>query len=180
MPPAASIIPPISSTASSWVELGSSRAFLKYLGQQFVHRRLGRFALASGARLGLAAGLGAELLPTERFFAGGGNTVRGYAQNSLGPSGPVGIPHGGHALLILNQELRAPRWKGLGGVGFIDAGNVFRSVRGVSLRSLRIGAGAGLRFQSPIGLLRLDYGFSFRRRQDEPRSRLFVSLGQAF
>ncbi|MCY4638459.1 MAG: translocation/assembly module TamB domain-containing protein [Acidobacteria bacterium] len=169
-----------SSNLEYGVQLGGSRAFLKYLGQQFVHRRVGRFVLASGARFGLAAGHGAELLPTERFFAGGGNTVRGHAQDSLGPSGPTGIPHGGHGLLILNQELRAPLWKGFGGVGFIDAGNVFRSVRDVSLRSLRIGAGAGLRFQSPIGLLRLDYGFTFRRRQDESRGRVFVSLGQAF
>lgn len=171
-----------SSNLTYGAEIGNPRAFLKYLGQQFVHRRVGQVVLASAVRVGLATGLGAELMPTERFFAGGGNTVRGYAQDSLGPGGPGpgGIPAGGHALLILNQEVRVPLWKRFGAVGFIDAGNVFRSVRTVSLRDLRVGAGFGLRFQSPVGLLRLDYGFALPRRPDEPRGRFFVSLGQAF
>ena len=154
--------------------------YLKYLGQQFAYRRLGRVVLASAARIGLATGFGSPLHPTERFFAGGGNTVRGYLQDSLGPRHAGGTPLGGSALLILNQEVRFPLPWRLSGVGFVDAGNAFASARDIALRELRVGTGFGLRFDSPLGLLRADYGIPRRRRGGGARGRLFISLGQAF
>ncbi len=168
-----------SSNVEYGVEPGGSFKFAKYLGQQFHHRRIGPVVLASAVRIGLATGLGSELLPTERFLAGGGNTVRGYAQDSLGPVGFFGL-RGGNALLILNQEARFPILWRLRGVGFVDAGNVFASARDVSLRALRVSVGVGLRVESPIGLLRIDYGLPLDRAPDAPRGRFFFSLGQAF
>ncbi len=161
-------------------DVGRPVRFLKYLGQHFLYRRTGPLVLASAVRIGLATGFGSDLIPTERFFAGGGNTVRGYAQDSLGPTGVFGAPTGGNALLILNQEARFPLVWRLTGVGFVDAGNVFRSVGRAALRDLRIGAGFGLRIDTPVGLARLDYGLPLDRDPDEPRGRVFVSLGQAF
>jgi outer membrane protein assembly factor BamA len=65
--------------------LGSDLRFVKYLAQQFYFRPLGHtIVLASAARLGLARGFGQELIISERFFAGGGNSVRGYREDSLG------------------------------------------------------------------------------------------------
>ena len=161
-------------------EVGRPLRFLKYLGQQFVYRRLGKVVLASAGRIGLATSYGGALIPTERFFAGGGNSVRGYAEDSLGPLGPYGTPAGGSALLILSQEARFPLWWRIAGVGFVDAGNVFASVRDISLRELRLGAGLGLRFDTPVGLLRVDYGLGLEQTPGRSRGRVFVSLGQAF
>ncbi len=161
-------------------DIGRPVRFLKYLGQHFLYRRIGPIVLASAARVGLATGFGSDLIPTERFFAGGGNTVRGYAHDSLGPSGLFGTPAGGSALLVTNQEARFPLFWRFTGVGFVDAGNVFRSVGDMALRDLRIGAGLGVRIDTPVGLVRLDYGIPLRREPNDPRGRAFVSLGQAF
>ena len=169
-----------SSNVEHGTELGRPARYLKYLGQQFAYRRVGSVVLASAARIGVAIGFGAPLHPAERFFAGGGNTVRGYRQDSLGPRQPGGAPSGGSALLVLNQEVRFPLWRRLAGVGFIDAGNVFESARDIALRGLRLGTGFGLRLDSPLGLVRADYGFPLHRKDDGPPGRLFLSLGQAF
>ncbi len=169
-----------SSNLEYGADIGRPVRFLKYLGQHFFYRRIGRIVVASAARIGLATGFASDLIPTERFFAGGGNTVRGYAQDSIGPTGLFGGTAGGNALLILNQEARFPLGWRLAGVAFLDAGNVFPSVQDIALRDLKIGAGFGLRIETPVGLVRLDYGLPFERNVDEPRGRLFVSLGQAF
>jgi len=161
--------------------LGSDLRFLKYVGQHYYFRPLaGGIVLASAARVGLGVGFGQELIPSERFFAGGGNTVRGYSQDSLGPVSFFGSVTGGQASLIFNQEVRLPIWRLLGGVGFVDAGNVFSGVGDVSLKALKAAVGLGLRAQTPVGLFRLDYGLPLSRRENDPRGRWFASLGQAF
>ena len=136
--------------------------------------------LASLARVGLGRGFGQELIPSERFFAGGGNTVRGYARDGLGPVGVFGDARGGSASVVLNQEVRFPLWSLFGGVGFLDAGNVFSTLRDVSFRELKVGTGFGLRAETPVGLFRVDYGFPLSRAEDDPVARWFFSLGQAF
>ena len=161
-------------------EPGGALTFVKYRAQHFAYRTLGPVVLASAGRLGLATGFGGALMPLERFFAGGGNTVRGYAQDSLGPLNVFGARAGGNALLILNQEIRVPIVWRFRGVGFVDAGNVFESIADFSLRGLQTSAGVGLRIESPVGLVRLDYGFALQRAEGEPRGLLFFSLGQTF
>ena len=161
-------------------EPGGALTFVKYRAQHFAYRTVGPVVLAAAGRLGLATGFGGALLPFERFFAGGGNTVRGYAQDSLGPMNVFGALAGGNALLILNQEIRVPIVWRFRGVGFVDAGNVFESVADLTLRGLRTSAGVGLRIESPIGLVRLDYGLALQRAEGEPHGRFFFSLGQVF
>ena len=162
--------------------LGSDLRFLKYLVQQYYFRSMPHgVVLASAARVGLGRGFGQELLGTERLFAGGGNTVRGYAQDGLGPVDFFfGEPEGGSASVVLNQEIRFPVWSIFGGVGFLDAGNVFSTPREVSLRKLRVGTGFGLRAETPVGLFRVDIGFPLSRTADDPLARWFFSLGQTF
>ncbi|MEK7753525.1 MAG: BamA/TamA family outer membrane protein, partial [Acidobacteriota bacterium] len=133
------------------------------------------------ARLGLAGGLGGqELIRTERFFAGGGTTLRGFKQNSLGPVDFLGDPAGGNAVFILNNELRFPAASIFDGVGFVDLGNTYSRVSDFRLADLRKTAGAGLRVRTPYFLLRLDYGFKLDRRPGESRGAFFFSIGQAF
>ena len=161
--------------------LGSDLRFLKYLGQHYYYRGLPRgVVLASAVRVGLGHGFGQELIPSERFFAGGGNTVRGYERDVLGPVGFFGDPRGGSASVVLNQEVRFPIWSIFGGAGFLDAGNVFATVSDVSFRELQVGAGLGLRAETPVGLFRIDYGFPLSRAEGDPLGLWFFSLGQAF
>ncbi|MGE5246032.1 MAG: POTRA domain-containing protein [Betaproteobacteria bacterium] len=164
---------------------------------------------AGDARLGMAAGfprpaldsngnpvLGADglpqavkdLPPSERFFAGGDTTVRGFGLDELGTSATIdqnGFPIGGNALVIFNAELRVPVRGGLGVVGFFDTGNVFTSPADINLGELRSAAGFGFRYKSPVGPIRIDLGFKLHRLEIVPGRRealtaLHISLGQAF
>lgn len=128
-----------------------------------------------------------DLPASERFFAGGDTTIRGFALDSVGAPDTIsadGFPSGGNAVLILNAELRAPVWRDLGAAVFIDGGNVFRRVTQFDLGELRGAVGFGLRYNSPIGPVRVDLGFKLDRRQIagrlEPRTALHFSIGQAF
>ncbi|HUG52229.1 MAG TPA: translocation/assembly module TamB domain-containing protein [Vicinamibacteria bacterium] len=161
--------------------LGSDFRFVKALGQVFVMRPVAEtFTWAQGARLGLAHGFeGQQLTSTERFRAGGANTIRGFGTDALGPRDAFGDPLGGQAVIVVNEELRYHHPSGLGAVVFYDGGNVFPSVSEVDL-DWRHAFGLGLRWASPVGLLRVDVGFPVAPRPEEKRVRFFFSLGQAF
>ncbi len=128
-----------------------------------------------------------DLPASERFFTGGDSTVRGFALDRLGTGATLnadGFPTGGNAMFVANLELRTPHVKGVGLVGFVDAGNVFRRAGDVALDELRASAGVGLRYRSPLGPLRFDVGFKLDRRDlnrgTERRAVYHLSLGQAF
>jgi hypothetical protein len=129
-----------------------------------------------------------ELPASERFFAGGDTTVRGFALDRLGTDetlDPQGFPQGGNAMAIFNLETRAPYWKGLQFVWFLDAGNVYRRVSELRLDELRFSSGVGFRYRSPIGPLRVDWGWKLSTRllAEGGRERsnvVHISLGQAF
>jgi outer membrane protein insertion porin family len=128
-----------------------------------------------------------DLPASERFFAGGDTTIRGYALDSVGAPETIssqGFPIGGSALVIFNVELRAPVWRDLGAAVFVDAGNVFRQASEFDLSRLRGASGFGLRYRSPIGPIRVDLGFKMDRRMIggrlEPRTAIHFSIGQAF
>jgi len=158
--------------------LKSDLRFLKTLLQGYYFHAAGRAVLASAARLGTIAGSNAVV--SELFLAGGGTTVRGYAENSLGPRDFFGDPTGGRAMIILNQEVRFPIVWWFQGVGFVDAGNVFEKTSDLSLSNLKVGVGGGLRLNTPYALFRLDLGVPVRRRPGEPGARWYVSLGHIF
>lgn len=180
--------------------IGSEVGFGKTSLQGFVYRRLPGtlpWTLAAGARVGVAVGFARVLdddtvvddVPaSERFFAGGDSTVRGFVLDRLGTPDTVndqGFPAGGGGLAVVNLEMRSPYWKGLGAVGFFDAGNVFRRAGDISLSEFRPATGVGLRYRSPLGPLRVDLGFNLDRRMlpngDRERGTVFhLSLGQAF
>jgi outer membrane protein assembly complex protein YaeT len=175
--------------------LGSQRHYVKYYGQYFRYIALGkpvpvpfkenvlrpRFIYAGAVRVGLATGLsGQELVQSERFFAGGGTSIRGFGQDEVGPKNPAGVPIGGNGLFILNNEVRFPLWSFIDGVGFIDLGNVYPDVSSYNPFSIRASVGSGLRARTPWILIRADYGLKIDRRPGESRGAFFVSIGQAF
>jgi outer membrane protein assembly factor BamA len=125
--------------------IGSSASFIRLVMQNSTFHPLGRrFIFARSLRFGVQTPIGntlsTEIPLPERFFAGGGNSLRGFGLNQAGPRDPTtGFPIGGQAMLIFNQELRFPMrlpfvGTRLGGALFYDAGNVFRSVRRITLR----------------------------------------------
>jgi outer membrane protein assembly factor BamA len=174
--------------------LGADTAYIKYLGQYFHYFPLEpqrrtrftneilrpRFVFATGIRLGLARGFGDRVPETERFYAGGSTTLRGFEQNAVGPVGPDRIPTGGEALLVLNNEVRYPLFRLVDGVGFLDIGNVYDRLSDFDVTDLRETAGVGIRVRTPWFLIRGDYGIVLDQRPGERRGRFYFSIGQAF
>ena len=178
---------------------GSQVGFAKtFIGALTFHRLpwQRRAVLALAGRVGLAQGFARtvadvvidDLPASERFFAGGDTTVRGFSLDRLGTEETItesGFPRGGNGVVVINAELRVNVWRALGMVGFVDAGNVFPRASDVDLTALRSSAGFGLRYRSPVGPLRIDLGFNLDPRELVPgllerRTVLHVSLGQAF
>ena len=183
--------------------IGSEVGFFKTFVQGFTYRQLpraGATVIVFGARVGLATGFAREVtrdgettiledLPaSERFFAGGDTTVRGFTLDRLGTPDTIdeaGFPTGGHGLVVLNAEARIPLRGGLGAVAFVDGGNVWRNVSEMDFAQMRGAVGFGLRYRSPVGPIRIDLGFKLDREmlptgQRERPTALHISLGQAF
>jgi outer membrane protein assembly factor BamA len=164
--------------------LGSDISFLKGFLQYYQFVPIGpQTIIATAARVGLARTFeGQDLVPSERFFAGGATTVRGYREDDLGPRSQIGDNEagGGNGLLILNGEVRFPIRRWLRGVAFVDVGNVYPAVGDISFANIQAGVGAGLRFDTPVGILRVDLAAPVNRRAFDPRWTAYFGLGHAF
>lgn len=106
----------------------------------------------------------------ERFFLGGVHTVRGYPERGLGPVDGTGEPLGGDEMLIFNAELTYPLVRDIRLAAFLDAGYLRAENHG-SFSGIGIGVGLGL--NTPIGPVRLDYGYSIERERGE----LYFTMG---
>jgi outer membrane protein assembly factor BamA len=168
--------------------LGSDFQFLRLFAQASSFRALslaGRpWTWAQSVRLGLAHPFaGQELVPSERFRAGGPYSVRGYEMESLGPREVLGDivnrAAGGEALFIVNEEIRVPLPWDLTGLAFFDAGQVWAKPGDADF-DLAKSLGLGLRARTPLGLLRFDAAYPLDRRPGEPSYKLYVGFGNAF
>jgi len=161
--------------------LGSAASFFRGSFQNSTYTSFGRaFVFARSVRFGVEQTLPGTTevdvpLP-ERFFAGGGTSIRGFSLNQAGPRDAVtGFPIGGLALLAFNQELRFPMrlpfvGNRLGGTLFYDAGNVYTDVNHISfawkppannnnLPYFSHTIGFGVRYPTPVGPVRVDFGY---------------------
>jgi len=160
--------------------LGSEKDYVKLYGQVFAYVPLGeKLVWAQGLRIGAVPGEDPLLLLDRRFKGGGATTVRGFAENALGPQ-YRDYSIGGQAILVLNQEIRFPIWDRVQGGVFFDAGNVWLLARDLDLRDLRSNVGAGVRVLFPFGPVRLDWAWVLDPRDGEKRSRWVFALGHAF
>lgn len=121
-----------------------------------------------------------EVPMIRRFFPGGADSVRGYPYQKLGPLDSGGRPLGGESMVLGSVEVRYPIWGELGGVVFLDMGNAYPNYE-PDLGSLRFTTGLGLRYDTPVGPLRVDWGYQLNP-PDAPISRweYYLSVGQAF
>lgn len=197
-------------------DIGSSASFVRFFAQNSTYYPIKRrFSFARSARFGMLRTYRDTVSPTfaacppsttppptgpvptviplpERFFAGGGTSLRGFALNQSGPRDPcTGFPVGGQAILVLNQEFRFPMrvpyfGTRLGGALFYDAGNVYSRVSSITFRAsppkpvfdtpthCRLNCsnelnyfshtiGIGVRYSTPVGPIRVDLGYQLNR-----------------
>jgi translocation and assembly module TamA len=141
----------------------------------------GRSVLAARAIAGVAEGAGElSLPPDQRFYAGGTSTIRGYGYQLVGPMFPhTDIPTGGTAITAGGLEFRQRLYANWGVVAFVDAGQVSASLKPLP-DDIRVGAGAGMRYYTPIGPIRFDIAVPVGRRPGEDSFEIYIGLGQAF
>ena len=185
--------------SDAMMSIGSSASFFRGFFQNSSFYSFGRaFVFARSVRFGFEQPLGnttegsttfnpsqctqttpvqtVPLIPLpERFFAGGGTSLRGFGLNQAGPRDPcTGFPIGGLGLLVFNQELRFPMrlpfvGNRVGGTIFYDGGNVYTDVNRISfawkapsltnLDYFSHTVGFGLRYPTPVGPVRVDFGY---------------------
>jgi translocation and assembly module TamA len=139
--------------------------------------------VAGRIRLGTIVGASAfDLAPSRRFYSGGGGSVRGYGYQQLGPKDAQGDPIGGRGLAEFALEARI-RLKQFGGnfgiVPFFDGGSLTTEAM-PDLTDWRFAVGAGVRYYSMFGPIRVDVGIPLNRQKGDGPFAVTVSLGQAF
>jgi outer membrane protein assembly complex protein YaeT len=145
---------------------------------------------------------------SERFFSGGATTLRGFRFETAGPQDvlfkanqtpaagqgfilPTLVPIGGDALAVFNFEMRYPLTERLRLVPFYDLGNVFRRINDIRWKNMSHTVGAGLRFNTPLGPVGVDYGFLLNPPAfavpgvpgaflQQPRGAIHIRFGQTF
>lgn len=156
----------------------SSIAYSRYLRLRKANPRL---ILAARARAGFIFGAVRDNIPAdERFYAGGGGSVRGYGFQLAGELDDDNDPTGGRSLLEFAGELRGQITETIGAAIFADSGAAFGSSVPDFEEPLRIGVGGGLRYFSPIGPIRFDVGVPLDRRDSDDAFQIYISIGQAF
>ena len=158
---------------------GSEVDFTALFTQVSIYRPANEAVIAASARFGWNQPYGrTRALPiTERYFAGGSTTLRSFGLDDAGPEG------GGNALTILNAEYRFPipfLISGLGGAAFYDTGTVFRHISDFNVGDFTHTLGFGIRYETPLGPIRVDFGFNLNRKPGESLNKVFFTLGHTF
>jgi outer membrane protein insertion porin family len=174
--------------------LGSEVEYLRLLGRaRWYYNPWWQFVFKFNATLGYVWNPDGEIPIFERFFVGGIFDVRGFQRNSLGPS--ISVPRsgdpgtglndftiGGNKQLVFNVELEFPIVEqiNLRGVFFFDAGNAYGESENINFTTLRTSAGLGIRWWSPVGPLRFEWGFPLDPKPDEEKVVFEFTIGNSF
>jgi outer membrane protein insertion porin family len=130
---------------------------------------------------GYASGWGGEEVPIfERFFLGGATSLRGQRTRSVGPKDSQGEVIGGTSEILFSTELIVPIFPRFRVAFFFDAGNAYGFGTDFDPTDLRLGAGVGVRFFSPLGPLRLDLGYNLDKEPGEKEYQIHFSVGSSF
>lgn len=140
-----------------------------------------RYVVAARAKAGTIAGAALERLPADkRFYAGGGQSLRGFGYQKAGDLDVDGDPVGGRSLVEVGAELRIRISDQIGIVPFIEGGRAFAGRTPRFDRDLFWGAGLGIRYFTSFAPIRLDVGFPLNPRPEDDDFQVYVSLGQSF
>ncbi len=140
----------------------------------------GRSILAVRGTVGSVQGASTfQLPPDERFYAGGGGTVRGYKYQSIGPRFLSRRPTGGTSVAAATVEFRQRIGESFGAAVFVDAGQV-GSNSAPFQGGLRVGAGVGGRYYTSIGPIRVDLAVPLNAQRGDDAFELYIGIGQAF
>ena len=180
---------------------GSSDNVVRFFGQTSYYWEARPWLVwANNVRLGLISSFAGSHVPfSELFFSGGADSLRGFALNGAGPqatallctsendpstcTAQILVPAGGRQLFIFNSEGRfpIPIKKGLGAVIFYDGGNVYPAINFHDLiRDYSNSVGLGLRYQTPVGPVRIDFGRNLHPVPGLNSFQVIVTLGQSF
>ncbi|MFZ1538848.1 MAG: autotransporter assembly complex family protein [Chromatiaceae bacterium] len=171
----------LSGDASNFFHLRvTGTAYLDLSRLTSAQRASGWTILAGRLSIGRIFGASAEQVPPDwRFYAGGGGSVRGYPFQSIGPQTLSGQPQGGSNLLETSLELRQRLWGNWGSALFVDTGAIsdlnFPGTGGWS-----VGVGAGVRYHTPIGPVRLDVATPLNNDAGDPAVQVYIGIGQAY
>ncbi len=122
-----------------------------------------------------------EFVPVqERFFLGGPTTMRSYQLYGFGPKDSEGYPTGGLAMLLGTAELQWPVWNNIYTVFFTDVGNLASEAQDFTWNQTQVAIGSGLRVYTPIGAIRIDYGYNVNRNPGDPIGNWQIGFGLTF
>lgn len=177
----------------SGAKLGGDNDFLRFnYRSMFYYPIYKNIILKLFGRIGYVRSLNDEPVPLfERFFTGGVFSLRGFSPNAVGPTiripggpgtGETRFVYGGNKLLLFVSEIEFPIYDpaGLRWVVFFDAGNAFAENENYSITNLRLDAGFGLRWNSPMGPLRFEWGFPIDKRSYEDPVVFNFTVGNFF
>jgi len=165
----------------SGVVLPSDVDYLRPTAQMRLYRPATWLIFAAAIRMGMVEAIAPTVnVPVyKRFYCGGTSSVRGFSERGIGPVDENDNPMGGRFLGEVSAEVRFPIYRILGGVLFVDGGNVWQEQEDIDA-NLRWGIGLGLRVRSFLGSIRLDYGFKLDRQEGESMGVLHFAIGEAF
>ena len=168
--------------------IGGDKDFAKFSNSVSHYSTIGAFVLELKLRSGIVTSFGdSDKVPIyERFFAGGTYTIRGYKERDVGPRDQSGDAIGGGTMAVGNAELTFKIIENLKGAIFVDAGNVWarpdsKPKNGATTGGIKAGAGVGVRINTPIGPVKLDYGFPVNAEEyQEDQGRFHFSMSRGF
>jgi outer membrane protein insertion porin family len=174
--------------AAPW--LGGTFRYRELLGEGTLYLPIGSRHVAAGrARIGSIFSRSPLDVPfSHRYFLGGSTSLRGWGRFQVAPLTPDGLPVGGRTMVELSTELRLALFGKFGAVLFVDAGNVWDESGQFAVGDLLVDAGPGLRYSSPVGIIRADFGYQLTRipglivngEPERRRWRVHFSLGHPF
>ncbi len=152
---------------------GQASGYIPLIGQDGT-------VLAMRVRLGSILGGEVPAVPAaDRYYAGGGGSVRGFGYQEVGPRYPDNTPKGGLSLFESSFELRQRLTQQWGVVAFVDAGSVGEQVA-PNFKHPEVGAGVGVRYDLGFGPLRLDLATPVIRQTGDAALQVYLSIGQSF